>query len=101
MKRLLTVIILLSLMMIGCQKHSPIVYSVNKSDELIQYLKVIFQIENTEYSEFISLSEKVSSKHKGKTVFEKGFGAPVYYHEKRSKGAVEYLNIAKELAERI
>ena len=29
------------------------------------------------------------------------FGAPVYYHEKRSKGAVEYLNIAKELAERI
>ena len=30
-----------------------------------------------------------------------GFGAPVYYHEKRSKGAVEYLNIAKELAERI
>ena len=30
-----------------------------------------------------------------------GFGAPVYYHEKRSKGAVEYMNIAKELAERI
>ena len=29
------------------------------------------------------------------------FGLPVYYHEKRSKGAVEYLNIAKELAERI
>ena len=30
-----------------------------------------------------------------------GFGAPVYYHEKRSKGAIEYMNIAKELAERI
>jgi len=30
-----------------------------------------------------------------------GFGAPVYYHEKRSKGAVEYMNVAKELAERI
>ena len=30
-----------------------------------------------------------------------GFGAPVYYHEKRSKGSVEYMNIAKELAERI
>ncbi|MBQ7347887.1 MAG: hypothetical protein IJW55_08010 [Clostridia bacterium] len=44
-------------------------YSTN---ELIQYLKVIFQIENTEYAEFISLIEKVSSKHKGKTVFEKG-----------------------------
>ena len=29
------------------------------------------------------------------------FGTPVYYHEKRSKGAVEYLNVAKELAERI
>ncbi len=30
-----------------------------------------------------------------------GFGAPVYYHEKRSKGSAEYLNVAKELAERI
>ena len=30
-----------------------------------------------------------------------GFGAPVYYHEKRSKGAREYMNVAKELAERI
>ena len=30
-----------------------------------------------------------------------GFGAPVYYHEKRSKGSVEYMNVAKELAERI
>ena len=30
-----------------------------------------------------------------------GFGAPVYYHEKRSEGAIEYMNIAKELAERI
>ncbi len=29
------------------------------------------------------------------------FGAPVYYHEKRSKGADEYMNVAKELAERI
>ena len=30
-----------------------------------------------------------------------GFGTPVYYHGKHSKGAVEYLNVAKELAERI
>lgn len=30
-----------------------------------------------------------------------GFGAPVYYHDKRSKGATEYMNVAKELAERI
>ena len=29
------------------------------------------------------------------------FGAPVYYHDKRSKGSNEYMNIAKELAERI
>lgn len=30
-----------------------------------------------------------------------GFGKPVYYHEKRCKGAVEYMNVAKELVERI
>ena len=30
-----------------------------------------------------------------------GFGAPVYYHENRSKGAIEYMNVAKQLAERI
>ncbi len=30
-----------------------------------------------------------------------GFGVPVYYHDKRSKGADEYLSIAKELAMRI
>ena len=30
-----------------------------------------------------------------------GFGVPVYYHDKRSKGATEYLAVAKELASRI
>ena len=30
-----------------------------------------------------------------------GFGVPVYYHDKHSKGAQEYLAVAKELAERI
>lgn len=30
-----------------------------------------------------------------------GFGEPVYYFEKRSKGSGEYMNVAKELAERI
>ena len=30
-----------------------------------------------------------------------GFGCPVYYHDKRSKGAAEYLAVAKELASRI
>ena len=29
------------------------------------------------------------------------FGKPVYYHDKTSKGAVEYLEVAKELIERI
>ena len=30
-----------------------------------------------------------------------GFGRPVYYHDKSSKGAKEYLDVAKELASRI
>ncbi len=30
-----------------------------------------------------------------------GFGMPVYYHDKRCKGALEYLEVAKELANRI
>ncbi|MGI6166636.1 MAG: ParA family protein [Eubacteriales bacterium] len=30
-----------------------------------------------------------------------GFGMPVYYHDKSSKGATEYLEVAKELATRI
>ena len=30
-----------------------------------------------------------------------GFGMPVYYHDKRSKGAEEYMSVAKELLQRI
>ena len=30
-----------------------------------------------------------------------GFGLPVYYHDKKSKGSLEYIAIAKELASRI
>ena len=30
-----------------------------------------------------------------------GFGMPVYYHDKRNKGATEYLDCAKDLASRI
>lgn len=30
-----------------------------------------------------------------------GFGMPVYYHDKRSKGTDEYLEVAKELSQRI
>ena len=30
-----------------------------------------------------------------------GFGKPVYYHDKSSKGAKEYMSVANELAQRI
>ena len=30
-----------------------------------------------------------------------GFGRPVYYHDKRSKGSAEYMEVAKELRFRI
>ena len=30
-----------------------------------------------------------------------GYGAPICYYDKRSKGAMEYMNVAKELVERI
>ena len=30
-----------------------------------------------------------------------GFGMPVYYHDKRSKGAEQYLSVAREFASRI
>ena len=30
-----------------------------------------------------------------------GYGMPVYYYSKRSKGALDYLNVSKELTERI
>ncbi len=49
-------------------------------------------------------SDKLFSTHisRGVRVSEApGFGVPVYYHDKRSKGAAEYLAIAKELASRI
>ena len=29
------------------------------------------------------------------------FGVPVYYHDKHAKGALEYIDVAKELTERI
>lgn len=30
-----------------------------------------------------------------------GFGMPVYYHDRKSKGAMEYLDVARELTDRI
>lgn len=70
----------------------------------------------TMYNNRLMLSEQVISelrKHYGDKLFETtitrgvrvseapGFGKPVYYHSKRCKGAHEYMNVAKELAERI
>jgi len=49
-------------------------------------------------------SDKLFSTHisRGVKVSEApGFGMPVYYHDKRSKGTGEYLAVAKELATRI
>ena len=45
------------------------------------------------FSTYVSRGVKVSE--------APGFGMPVYYHDKRSKGANEYLAIAKELSTRI
>ncbi len=49
-------------------------------------------------------SDKLFSTHisRGVKVSEApGFGIPVYYHDKRSKGTKEYLAVAQELASRI
>ena len=67
--------------------NSRLILSMQVLNELRKhYADKIFE---TTVSRNVKLSEAPS------------FGAPVYYHEKRSKGSVEYLNIAKELAERI
>ena len=44
---------------------------------------------NTEISRNVKLSEAP------------GFGKPVYYHDRKSKGSVEYMDVAKELRSRI
>ena len=70
----------------------------------------------TMYNKRLLLSTQVISeleKHYGDRIFDTkitrsvklseapSFGVPVYYHDKRCKGAVEYLAVAKELATRI
>lgn len=70
----------------------------------------------TMYNGRLTLSGQVLGelkKHYGGQVFETaisrnvklseapGFGVPVYYHDKSAKGAKEYLQLAKELLERI
>ena len=70
----------------------------------------------TMYNGRLLLSQQVMEelrKHYSEKIFETtisrnvklteapGFGMPVYYHDKRSKGAVEYLSVARELTDRI
>ena len=67
------------------------------NSRLLLSLQVINEL-NKHYSEKLFTS-KIS---RGVKVSEApGFGMPVYYHDKRSKGANEYLAVAKELASRI
>ena len=70
----------------------------------------------TMYSDRLLLTQQVKSelrKHYAGKLFDTnisrgvklseapGFGLPVYYHDKRSKGATEYLTVANELSTRI
>ena len=95
---------------------SQLMISIKKVKQLYNPELTITGILITMYNNRLILSAQVLSelrKHYADKLFETtvsrnvklseapSFGAPVYYHEKRSKGAVEYLNIAKELAERI
>ena len=68
--------------------HSPrLLLSVQVMNEMKKhYADKLF---NTQISRGVRVSEAP------------GFGVPVYYHDKRSKGAREYLEVAKEIAERI
>ena len=67
--------------------NKRLLLSMQVMDELQKYYPD--KLFNTTISRNVKLSEAPS------------FGLPVYYHEKRSKGSVEYMNVAKELAERI
>lgn len=67
------------------------------NSRLLLSLQVINEL-NKHYSDKLFTS-KIS---RGVKVSEApGFGMPVYYHDKRSKGSNEYLTVAKELASRI
>ena len=68
--------------------HSPrLLLSVQVMNEMKKhYADKLF---NTQISRGVKVSEAP------------GFGMSVYYHDKRSKGAKEYLEVAKELAGRI
>lgn len=67
--------------------NNRLLHSVQVINELKKhYAEKLFE---TTISRNVKLSEAPS------------FGSPIYYYEKRAKGATEYMNVAKELAERI
>lgn len=67
--------------------NSRLLLSMQVMHELKTYYKD--KLFSTQISRNVKLSEAP------------GFGKPVYYHDKKSKGAQEYLDVAKELIRRV
>ena len=95
---------------------SQLMITVSKIKSMYNKDLAITGILTTMYNGRLLLSMQVMSelkKHYGDKLFSTkisrgvklseapGFGMPVYYHDKRSKGAEEYLSVAKELSQRI
>ena len=58
MKKLSSILLILCVLLLGCQRQNPLVYNVNKSDELREY-----ESESEEESRFAeSLAQKESMK---------------------------------------
>ena len=56
MKKLSSILLILCVLLLGCQRQNPLVYNVNKSDELREY-----ESESEEESRFAeSLAQKES-----------------------------------------
>ena len=95
---------------------SQLMITINRIKRLYNADLNVSGILITMYNGRLLLSMQVMaelSKHYGDKLFDTkisrnvklteapGFGKPVYYHDKNSKGSKEYLEIAKELAARI
>ncbi len=95
---------------------SQLMITINRIKRLYNSELNVSGILITMYNSRLLLSMQVMaelSKHYGDKIFDTkisrnvklteapGFGRPVYYHDKNSKGAKEYIEVAKELATRI
>jgi len=95
---------------------SQLMITINRIKRLYNAELNVSGILITMYNGRLLLSMQVMaelSKHYGDKLFEAkisrnvklteapGFGRPVYYHDKNSKGAKEYIEVAKEIALRI